>query len=322
MSDPSLSPAERTAEAPRSLRGPDWAQANPRHIQRALDYARSLPGGGWYVVAASRAIGKRPRPVVIAGRELVVWRCANGVVAAPEACPHMGASLAGARVAGEIITCPWHGLQLGPKGHGAWRPFPTHDDGVLVWVQLPGEEPTARPHLPPRPAAFVDAVMVMSAKCEPDDIIANRLDPWHGAHFHPYSFSDLEVLEATDEKLTLDVTKRIIGPIGVPVRATFHCSDPRTIVMTIVDGQGAGSVVETHATPTLPGEVLVIEATMASSDRPGFALARALSPVVRPLLVWAARRLWVDDVAYAERLRWLREQGRPVFSPAAEETSR
>ena len=29
--------------------------------------------------------------------------------------------------------------------------------------------------------------------CEPRDIVANRLDPWHGAWLHPYAFSDLAV---------------------------------------------------------------------------------------------------------------------------------
>ncbi|WP_435844405.1 DUF5914 domain-containing protein, partial [Streptomyces griseus] len=28
-------------------------------------------------------------------------------------------------------------------------------------------------------------------RCEPQDVVANRLDPWHGAWFHPYSFVDL-----------------------------------------------------------------------------------------------------------------------------------
>jgi hypothetical protein len=29
--------------------------------------------------------------------------------------------------------------------------------------------------------------------CEPEDVIANRLDPWHGSWFHPYAFSHLVV---------------------------------------------------------------------------------------------------------------------------------
>ena len=43
--------------------------------------------------------------------------------------------------------------------------------------------------------------------------------------------------------------------------------------MTIVRGDGLGSVVETHATPIAPGRTAIIEATLATSDRPGFALA-------------------------------------------------
>ena len=48
--------------------------------------------------------------------------------------------------------------------------------------------------------------------------------------------------------LTVDVAFRVSKRWGVPVRAEFACPDARTIVMTILDGEGAGSVVETHAT--------------------------------------------------------------------------
>ena len=40
-----------------------------------------------------------------------------------------------------------------------------------------------------------------------------------------------------------------IGRFGVPVVAEFTSPEPRTVVMRIIDGEGAGSVVETHATP-------------------------------------------------------------------------
>ncbi len=70
-----------------------------------------------------------------------------------------------------------------------------------------------------------------------------------------------------------------IGRFGVPVVAEFTSPEPRTIVMRIVDGEGTGSVVETHATPVGPSadgrpRTAVIEAVIAHSDRPGFA-ARA-----------------------------------------------
>lgn len=296
-----------------ALEGPDWAQANPKRIERSLQRALALPSGGWYVVCASRDVGAIGLPVRLAGARYVVWRGESGAVyAAPDSCPHMGARLSEARRDGEAIVCPWHGLRLPPSGHGAWRCIPAHDDGVLVWLQPPDpdstEPRTPAPIIAPRPKRFLDAVIKMEAACEPQDVIANRLDPWHGVHFHPYSFATLRVTAASDDELRLRVAYRVLGPLAVEVDATFHCPEPRTIVMTIVEGDGVGSVVETHATPLGPGKTAVIEATLATSERAGFALPLAMSRFVRPLMEKAAARLWVDDIAYAERRYALRKE--------------
>ena len=192
---------------------------------------------------------------------------AGALRAAPGACPHMGASLACARVRGDNLVCPWHGLELGDGAHGRWRPLTAHDDGVLAWVRLAraGDEtaaPNLLPILAPRPTTALSGVIRMEANCDPGDILANRLDPWHGAHYHPHSFARLKVLEERDDLLLVRVAYRVFGPLAVEVDATFHCPDPRTIVMTIVGGEGTGSVVETHATPIGPGRTAVIEATL------------------------------------------------------------
>ena len=68
--------------------------------------------------------------------------------------------------------------------------------------------------------------------------------------------------------------------------AEFTCPDSRTIVMQITEGEGMGSLVETHATPLGLGSdgrprTMITEATSAYSDRPGFQAARWLSPLVR-----------------------------------------
>ena len=95
--------------------------------------------------------------------------------------------------------------------------------------------------------------------------------------------------------------------VGMEVDARFHCPDPRSIVMTIVGGEGVGSVVETHVTPIQPGRTAVIEATLATSDRPQFwAAVRPLTWVFRGMVERRAHRLWVDDVAYSERRYALR----------------
>jgi Domain of unknown function (DUF5914)/Rieske [2Fe-2S] domain len=286
---------------PRDLR-PEWLQASPRWIERALRASQALPAGGWYALCASREIGTTARHVIVAGRDLVVWRDGQTLYAAPEACPHLGASLAGARLREGCLECPWHGLRLGPEGHGRWRTLPSHDDGVLFWVRLEnGEPPAPRPLLPQRPARYLDAVLRVEARCDPEDVIANRLDPWHGAYLHHYAFARVRVVEQHLAAITLRVAYRVLGPVCIEVDARFHCIDRRTVVMTIVAGDGTGSVVETHATPLGKGRTAIVEATLASSERPAFGVALAAASFLRPLVRRAATRLWRDDAAYAER---------------------
>ena len=67
----------------------------------------------------------------------------------------------------------------------------------------------------------------MAGRCEPEDVVANRLDPWHGSWFHPYSFVGLKVIETPEgpapdqDRLVVEVGFRVTGRWGVPVRAEF-----------------------------------------------------------------------------------------------------
>jgi hypothetical protein len=303
---------------------PTWADAKPGLIRAALRRAQERPTGGWFVLAGSREV--RPGRAfgrVVAGRELVAWRDDDGALhVGPGACPHLGAPLCDAPVHEGRVVCRWHGLALGAEGRPGWRTLPSHDDGVLAWVRLDesGGPPGDAPVLGPRPPAgrSVAGVATVIGRCEPEDVIANRLDPWHGAWFHPYSFTALRVLSAppldcppAEDRFLVEVTFTVGRRLGVPVRAEFSCPDARTITMEIVDGEGAGSVVETHATPLRPGpdglpRTAVIEAVVAHSDRPGFVHAQRVAGALRPLMGAAARRLWRDDIAYAERRYALR----------------
>ncbi|MET9467739.1 DUF5914 domain-containing protein [Streptomyces sp. NPDC006544] len=303
---------------------PTWRDASPRLIDAALKRAQALPTGNWYVLGPSTAVGAdRSHGTTVDGTEIVAWRDSEGVLTAgPGACPHLGAPLARAPVRCGTLVCPWHGLALSGAPFAGWNPYPAHDDGTLVWVRLDahgGEDPLDRPVLPARPpaGACLTAVYSGTGVCEPEDIVANRLDPWHGAWLHPYSFVDLTVLDdgAETDVLTVRVSFKVAGRVVVPVTAAFTAPGPRTVLMTITEGEGAGSVVETHATPLGPGadgrpRTRVTEATLATSERTGFALARGAAPLLRPLMRRAAGRLWQDDFSYAER-RWeLRSTGR------------
>ncbi|MDH2388407.1 DUF5914 domain-containing protein [Streptomyces sp. HNM0663] len=312
---------------------PTWREARPALIADALKRAQARPTGNWFVVGASRELRPdRPLARAVAGREVVLWRNAGGrLVAGPGNCPHLGAPLRDSPLRCGTLVCRWHGLRLDGGAFAGWEPWPAHDDGVLVWVRLDeagAEEPTARPAVPERPATAgaLTAVYTGVGVCEPDDVVANRLDPWHGAWFHPYSFVDLTVVRTPgpadehqaptlDDAFTVDVSFKVAGRLVVPVRADFTAPGPRTVVMRITGGEGEGSVVETHATPLGPDALgrprtAVVEAVVAVSERRGFTAARRAAPLLRPLMRAAAARLWRDDLAYAER-RWaLRSSGR------------
>lgn len=302
---------------------PTYQQAEPALIDAALQRAHRRPTGNWYVFAASTDVrGDRPFGTSVAGLEIVAWRDEKGGLhVGPAACPHLGADLATGTVECGGLICPWHGLRLSGGREFGWKPLPAHDDGVLVWVRLDaigGEEPLDAPVLAARPTGpQLTAVTRLEGACEPRDIIANRLDPWHGAWFHPYSFAQLEVLSAppvdADEDadvFTVAVTFHL-GRVGMPVITAFSVPEPRTVVMHIVEGEGVGSVVETHATPIGPGpdgrpRTAVIEAVIAASGRTGFQLSLLGAPLLRPLMKLGAARLWRDDLAYAERRYALR----------------
>ncbi|ODT98272.1 MAG: 2Fe-2S ferredoxin [Pseudonocardia sp. SCN 72-86] len=317
MKDRPINPLRRLRTPAWERQEPAWREASPALIDAALQRALDRPSGGWFVVAGSREVVRgKAFGRIVDGREVVAWRDDDGALhAGPGACPHLGAALCDAPVHAGTLVCRWHGLALPPGGRPGWRTYPTFDDGVLAWVRLPGSSPSDAPFLGPRPdlAGSLFAVATVVGRCEPQDVVANRLDPWHGAWLHPYSFASLRVVSApprdcppAQDRFLVEVTFRVSRTLGVPVHAAFTCPDPRTITMEIVDGEGTGSVVETHATPLRPGpdglpRTAMIEATIATSDRAGFRHARRVSRVIRPLMERTARKLWRDDMDYAER---------------------
>ncbi len=317
-----INPLRHVPPEPRDRLSGTWRQARPARIRRSFELSQQRDPGGWHVVGASGDVGStRSVTRVLLGREVVLWRAEDGGLrAGPGSCPHLGALLEDCEVMHGQVYCRWHGLALAEGVRRDWLTFPAHDDGVFLWVQLPtpGEEPGEAPVLTTRPPAETSfaTVVTVRGRCEPADIVANRLDPWHGTWYHPYAFSHLTVDDSasSDEVLVVDVAFRVSKSWGVPVRAEFACPDARTIVMTITGGEGTGSVVETHATLLGHDEAghpvtVMTEATIAHSNRKGFAVARALAGLIRPAVASTARQLWVDDMAYAERRWLLRDRG-------------
>ena len=80
----------------------------------------------WYIALPSADLRSGPKRVELFGRTLVAWRDQRGKpVLAPQACPHMGASLADGRVVDGCLRCPFH----------HWR-----FDGTGACVEIPDSE--------------------------------------------------------------------------------------------------------------------------------------------------------------------------------------
>jgi NAD(P)H-dependent nitrite reductase small subunit len=52
------------------------------------------------------------KTVVVGEKIIAVFRQGDEVFAIDDFCPHMGASLSGGYVEGNIVTCPWHGWRF------------------------------------------------------------------------------------------------------------------------------------------------------------------------------------------------------------------
>src|SRR5271156_5317915 len=72
----------------------------------------------WHPVATSDSlVAGATRPFMLMGRELVVWRTADGTLhAADDRCPHRGTRLSIGRVDGNVLVCAYHGWRYGSSG--------------------------------------------------------------------------------------------------------------------------------------------------------------------------------------------------------------
>jgi phenylpropionate dioxygenase-like ring-hydroxylating dioxygenase large terminal subunit len=86
--------------------------------------APSLYPRGWYRLALSDELGKRPLTVRALGRELVLFRDPQGQARAVDAyCPHLGAHLGDGSVDGGRLRCPFHGWCFDGDGQCVEIPF-------------------------------------------------------------------------------------------------------------------------------------------------------------------------------------------------------
>jgi phenylpropionate dioxygenase-like ring-hydroxylating dioxygenase large terminal subunit len=105
----------------------------------------------WYPVLDSSKLDRRPIGIRRLGRDLVLWRSADGrVVAQADRCPHKGARLSNGRVINNQIECPYHGFRYNTDGACTAAPclgsggripdalrlshLPARDESGWIWV--------------------------------------------------------------------------------------------------------------------------------------------------------------------------------------------
>lgn len=172
---------------------------------RAGSYAHPFPTG-WYRIAGSRTVARGSAHRVDAlGESFVVWRGDSGQVYVAEGyCPHQGAHLAGGRVDGEGVRCPFHdwrfagdgaldaipGLERLPRARLCTRPV--HESHGTIWMwhdAAGGRRPAAYPFDPVDPIAargmrFCGEYDAGVARMHIREFAENSVDFQHFAHVH------------------------------------------------------------------------------------------------------------------------------------------
>ncbi len=116
------------------------------------------PAHPWQAVGLSRNLRKKPLPVLVDGRPVVLFRDeAGNARALHDRCPHRHAPLSGGKVVAGEIECPYHGWRF--QGSGALSALPCHlgdlpkigvpafavheEEGILFLARKPGPPPYA-----------------------------------------------------------------------------------------------------------------------------------------------------------------------------------
>ena len=100
---------------------------------------------GWFAVANSSEIGRKPMAVRYFGQDLVLYRGESGRAVMLDAyCPHMGTHLASGpnsatstaptHMEGDNIRCPFHAWRFGPDG--VCNEIPYHDGPIPAAAKI------------------------------------------------------------------------------------------------------------------------------------------------------------------------------------------
>ena len=240
----------------------------------------------WHPVAAAGELARgAPVAARLLGQELALWRSDSGKLQAWEdRCPHRGTRLSIGRVAGESLTCAYHGWRFGADGrcmhipsqpkqrlpeNACAKTFRIEERYGLAWVCL-GEPARAVLPFPEYGDPRLRKVLCgpYDVACSGPRIVENFLDMAHFAFIHTGILGDLDRTEVRDCKVGPWSDGDSVGVIatecfawqpqtnslahgGSEVEYTYRVVRPLTAILTKVPEaqQGFREAISLHIQP-------------------------------------------------------------------------
>jgi phenylpropionate dioxygenase-like ring-hydroxylating dioxygenase large terminal subunit len=92
----------------------------------------------WFPIAGSNDVQDQPCAIRLLGEDLVVWRVADGnLAAAPDRCPHREAPLSIGTLDNGVLTCAYHGWKFDDGGRCVLVPSSGPDAAIPPTAHLP-----------------------------------------------------------------------------------------------------------------------------------------------------------------------------------------
>ena len=188
-----------------------------------------FPMNAWYAAAWGHEIVHALAPRTVCGRDMVLYRRGDGVVAALEdACWHRLLPLSLGHLRGDEVVCGYHGLVFDADGRCTYMPaqktinpsacvrsFPVVEKHRMVWV-WPGDPALADPaevpdfHWNDGTDWIGEGGTYYSLKCDYRLVIDNLMDLTHETYVHAGSIGDDNITGAPFDIVHSDRTATVI----------------------------------------------------------------------------------------------------------------
>jgi phenylpropionate dioxygenase-like ring-hydroxylating dioxygenase large terminal subunit len=277
-----------------------------------------LPADTWLIAAHAEELGTAPVGRIVNGLPIVLYRTADGRVAALEdRCPHKNVPLSIGRVVGDTIQCRFHGWRIAADGtvadvpcHSPNEQLPrcvvpapavVEQDGWL-WMNLAGTRATGAPPLYERTPGY-HWFEIRSVVDAPLDLVLEiGLDCSHTCFAHegvfrsaPTQFATAQIEETpTGVRVTTEEGAAVVGRDprstlgrGKAIRHVDEIILPHTVKVDYHMGERLHMVTILACTPESAGRTRIF-------TRVGVCAGR-LTPLVGRYVHWLTRQVVRQD---------------------------